>query len=109
MLIGFGQLLSADKDPVPPQVMTSPLFERIATCESGGDLHAKNKYSSASGEFQFLWGTWNHYGREYWGDSFYEKNIWSKDNRELAWYVFSKYGTRDWNASKKCWSSGVDT
>ena len=79
-------------------------FNRIAQCESGGNLRAKNKYSSASGEYQFIWGTWHHYGLELWGDEFYEKNIWSDDNRELAWYVYSKYGSKDWNASKYCWS-----
>lgn len=91
--------------PAMPQVKSSPLFERISHCESGGSLKAKNRYSSASGEFQFLWGTWHTYGLEYWGEDFYEKNIWSEDNRELAWYVFNKYGTKDWNASKKCWNS----
>lgn len=79
-------------------------FNRIALCESGGDMHAKSPYSSASGEFQFIWSSWNHYGKELWGYEFYEKNIWSNDNRELAWYVFTKYGTKDWSESKSCWS-----
>ena len=74
-------------------------------CESNFDLHAKNKYSSASGEFQFINGSWFHYGKELWGEEFYEKNIWSSDNRELAWYVYTKYGTSDWNSSKS-WKSG---
>lgn len=80
------------------------VFNRIALCESGGDLRAKNKYSTASGEFQFTWGTWHRYGIELWGDDFYVKNIWSEDNRELAWYVYTKYGTRDWESSRSCWS-----
>lgn len=86
-----------------PKVKTSPLFEEIGRCESNHDLHAKNKYSSASGEFQFINSSWYHYGKELWGEDFYTKNIWTTDNRELAWYVFSKYGTSDWNESKWCW------
>jgi hypothetical protein len=82
---------------------TDPVFERIAYCESHGDLHAKNPYSSASGEFQWINSSWYRYGKELWGSEFYNKNIWSKDNRELAWYVYKKYGTRDWDASKSCW------
>lgn len=89
----------------PTQATTTPEFEAIAKCESRNDPQVKNKYSSASGRFQFLWGTWYHYGTEYWGDKFYEKNIWDfDDNTELAWYVYSKYGTKDWNESKSCWS-----
>jgi hypothetical protein len=81
-----------------------PIFNDIGKCESQGNMRAKNPTSSASGEFQFIWNTWYGYGLEYWGDAFYEKNIWTTDNRELAWYVYKKYGTRDWNASKHCWS-----
>ena len=108
--IGFGQLLSADNPPTggatSSVARSSPLFERIALCESGNNPHAKNPYSSASGRFQFLHGTWYHYGLEFWGEDFYSKNIWDYDNNtELAWYVFNKYGSRDWNASKSCWKT----
>jgi hypothetical protein len=90
--------------PVVTQVKTSPLFERIALCESGNDAHAKNPHSSASGRFQFLFSTWYYYGREFWGEDFYQKNVFNyKDNTDLAWYVFSKHGTSDWNESKFCW------
>ena len=107
LVIGLGQLLHADENEVP-LARTSPLFERIAMCESGGFLKARNPNSSASGEFQFISSSWYHYGLEYWGDKFYTKNIWTLDNRELAWYVYHKYGTSPWNASKECWLS-VDT
>lgn len=80
------------------------LFNSIAMCESGGKLDAKNPSSSARGEFQWIKSSWEHYGLELWGDEFYSKNIMSEDNRELAWYVFDKYGTGDWKASKGCWS-----
>lgn len=111
LLIGFGQLLSADNPPTTgatmPVVKSSPLFERIARCESKNDPHAKNKYSTASGRFQFIHSSWYHYGRELWGEDFYSKNVWDyDDNTELAWYVYSEYGTKPWKASKNCWSHG---
>lgn len=100
LFLGFKKVLADDVVLVP----IDPLFERISYCESHGDLHAKSHISSASGEFQFLNSSWYHYGKEYWGEDFYSKNIWSSDNRDLAWYVYKKYGTRDWLASAKCWS-----
>ena len=108
MLLGFSKALAQDKPlAYSPTMPVDARFEAIAHCESNGDLRAKNRYSTASGEFQFIWGTWNHYGKELWGDDFYEKNIWSSDNRELAWYVYQKYGTKDWSSSSKCWSKPV--
>lgn len=92
------------EEPKLTVATSTPEFERIALCESHGDLHAKNKYSSASGEFQFIYGSWYHYGLELWGQSFYTKNIWTSDNRDLAWYVYTKYGTSDWNSSRNCWN-----
>lgn len=108
LFLGFSKK-TAGADIVPPapivvQVKSSPVFDRIASCESGNDAHAKNLHSSASGRFQFLFGTWYRYGREFWGEDFYQKNVFSyEDNTDLAWYVFNKYGTSDWNESKFCW------
>lgn len=88
----------------PPALKTTRVFEAIAKCESQNNPLIKNKFSTASGRFQFLWGTWYNRGRELWGKEFYEKNIWDyDDNTELAWYVYTKYGTGDWNESKTCW------
>lgn len=67
-------------------------------------MHAKNPYSSASGQYQFINSSWYKYGKELWGEKFYEKNIWTSDNAELAWYVYNKYGTSDWSSSSGCWS-----
>lgn len=90
------------------EIALPPILKKIAWCESRGVLTAKNKYSTASGKYQWLWDTWYHYGRELWGDDFYNKSIWSeKDNDELALYVYNKYGTKDWEVdpkSKACWS-----
>lgn len=94
---------SAPEVPKLTQVEYTHEFEEIGRCESNHELHAKSRTSSASGEYQFINASWYHYGKELWGQDFYEKNIWSTDNRELAWYVYKKYGTGDWNASKSCW------
>lgn len=79
-------------------------FNRIGWCESHGNLKAKNPNSSAKGEYQFLKGSWNYYGKELWGDELSSKDIYSTDSRELAWYVYSKYGNKPWENSRWCWS-----
>ena len=79
-------------------------FERIGYCESKGNKQAKNKKSTASGEYQFTWGSWHYYGLKYWGEDFYDKNIWSEDNRILAEWVYETYGSKPWESSKRCWS-----
>ena len=89
---------------------TDPLFEEIGRCESEHNLEAQNKYTTAGGEFQFLDGTWKHYGQKLWGDDFINKNKKSLDNRELAWYVYTHYGVRDWMADPKsynCWKHQI--
>jgi len=78
---------------------------RIAICESQGNLHAKNPRSTATGKYQFLKGSWNYYGTKLWG-SVEGKDIFSEEDQdELAKYVVSINGYRDWNASKHCWSN----
>lgn len=109
------KVLSDTETFIPPPLIasTTPVytdeFIRIGGCESTGkpygawEYHAKNKYSSASGVFEFINSSWYQYGRQLWGQDFYEKNIWTEDNVELAWYVYQKYGTKDWDSSKSCW------
>lgn len=80
------------------------VFEKIAKCESGNIGDAQNSESSAGGRFQFIDGTWEMYGKKYWGEQFQYKNKYDYvDNTELAWYVYTNYGTGDWDASKHCW------
>lgn len=95
---------------------TDPLFERIAYCESfdkalgRNNLEAQNSTTTAGGEFQFLDGTWKYYGQKLWGDEWVNKNKKSTDNRELAWYVYTHYGTSDWEADPKsynCWKGEI--
>lgn len=79
------------------------ILDRIATCESSGNLRAKNQKSSATGKYQFLKGSWEYYGTKAWG-TLEGRDIFSeKDQDELALWVVSKNGYRDWNASKYCW------
>lgn len=81
------------------------LMKRIIKSESTNNPKVKNPESSASGCFQWISSSWNHYGKELWGDDFFEKNIWNpQDNADLAAYVINKYGTNDWNASRDKWS-----
>ena len=83
-----------------------PLFEKIGWCESKNILDAQNPYTTAGGEFQFLDGTWKYYGQKLWGDEWVNKDKKSLDNRELAWFVYTNYGTKDWEADPKsyeCW------
>lgn len=91
-----------------PTLNVPPLLREIGRCESKHILTVKNPNSSASGEYQFIKSSWKHYGQELWGDDWVNKDIFSKDNEELAIYVFKKYGTDPWNASKSCWSATSD-
>lgn len=76
------------------------LGERIVLKESTNRSSAENPNSTAAGCFQFVIGTWRHYGKELWGDDFYKKNIYNPiDNTELGLYIISKYGTGDWKES----------
>lgn len=74
----------------------------IACSESRFLAHAKNPTSSAGGVFQFIDGTWASYSLIFWGEVREKYN--PVHNVELAILALSKYGTRDWNASKHVWS-----
>ena len=91
---------------------TDPTLEKIAECESGDPAkktkeqiaNAKNPLSSASGRFQFIASTWEHYGRLKWGADFEKKNVFSyDDNTELAYFVWTLNGYTDWEVSRECW------
>lgn len=115
LIIGFGGVTSAYIQPwsIPTEAVYLALYGsrlnvsdelwRIGQCESGHNLNAKNPNSSASGEYQFIKSSWKHYGKELWGDEWINKDIFSKDNEELAIYVYNKNGTKDWLESKSCW------
>jgi hypothetical protein len=92
-----------------PPVVLPPLLEKIAWCESRNNPKAKNRYSTASGRFQFLKGSWAYYGKKLWGDELVNKDVFDyEDNTELALYVYKRNGTSDWLESKPCWSPTED-
>lgn len=80
------------------------LAKSIAYCESQYDPTIDNKYSSASGLFQFLDGTWNHYAKLHWGTTKGHSVYDYGDSAELGVWVIAHYGTGDWDASSSCWS-----
>lgn len=65
-LAAIGAALRGKPAPVAPSVVGDALMNRILktirTVESGGSYTIKNDHSSASGAYQFLDTTWNHYG-----------------------------------------------
>lgn len=74
------------------------LILRIAKCESGLNPKAKNPNSTASGVFQFINSTWNHYCK---GDVFN-----AKDNVTCAVDLIADGGLSHWRAdprSESCW------
>lgn len=79
------------------------LAKNIAWCESEYDPSAKNASSTASGLYQFLTGTWNHYALLHWGTlTGHDRNDYG-DSAELGVWVIANYGTTDWDASASCW------
>lgn len=92
----------------PKYQVDKELLKRITTAESTNNPLAENKTSTASGCFQFVIGTWRHYGKQLWGKDFYKKNIYNpSDNVELASYVIGKYGIErahsEWQESAYIW------
>lgn len=85
--------------------VSEELLKKIIKAESGNNPHAKNPTSTASSCAQWLWGSWHNYGLEYWGDDFYNRNIWNpSDNVELMARTINKYGTSPWDASAHVWN-----
>lgn len=90
---------STHRSVVFPSVML-----RIRSCESG-DGHgsynytAQNKYSSASGAWQIVDGTWNRFKG-------YRKARhaprWVQDAKALL--LYKDRGTQPWDASRDCWA-----
>lgn len=101
----------SEREEVLEKQKEDPLFNKIGICESKDDPVAKNPYSSAKGRFQFLDGTWKWYAPKLWGDDWVNKNVLSyQDNTDLAWFVYTNFGTGDWEADPKsyeCWKSEI--
>jgi len=73
------------------------VMQNIAKCESTYRADAKNKYSTASGVYQIIRGTWNSNSCE--GDV-----LSAQSNITCGWKLYFSRGTNPWNASKACWS-----
>lgn len=90
---------------------SDPLFNKIGYCESKNIATAKNPGSTAKGRFQFLDGTWKWYAPKLWGADWINKDPYNyQDNTDLAWFVYTNYGTSDWEADPKsynCWKSEI--
>lgn len=99
-------------EPVIPQVMLD-----IAWCESNNNQDKKGynyRYKIVDGQkVRYLWST----DIGYWQiNDFYHLEDAKKlgldlytyeGNRDFALLLYNKNGTRDWNASKSCWSDIV--
>lgn len=72
----------------------------IACAESNFIASARNGHSTAGGVYQFLDGTWAHYGIKFWGSLDGRDKLNADDNIELAIRAIALNGTGDWNASK---------
>lgn len=81
-----------------------PTLKRIGGCESNGSPHAKIDYkaknprSTATGGFQFLYGTWNHFM------GYKEARMAPhRVQNKKAIITYHKYGTSPWVSSRGCW------
>lgn len=83
---------------MPPDVRAA-----IIACESGGNPTAQNTESTASGLYQFLNGTWRHYG----GTTARAKDAPVTEQHAVADRAYTANGLRDWDASRACWSEKV--
>ncbi|WP_226351328.1 MULTISPECIES: transglycosylase family protein [unclassified Pseudonocardia] len=96
-------LVAAPSLVVTPAATAKPFAARaIIACESGGDPRAQNKYSSASGLYQFIDSTW----RAYRGDSTASRAAYAsvREQHAAAYRLFADQGYKPWSASKSCWS-----
>jgi hypothetical protein len=102
---------------VPVALSSAPAFaadsapavnwEPIVSCESGGNPHAQNASSTASGLYQFLDSSWAAYGgSKYAGRA---KDASAAQQTEIANVAFQRSGLSPWTASRDCWGGKVST
>lgn len=86
---------------LPASAVTPPILEKIKQCESGGDYHAVNPTSGASGAYQFLDSTW----RSMLQSAGYAKASYAPPGvqDQAAQALYAQQGTAPWNASRGCW------
>ena len=90
---------SRSRTPMRAGRRLPPILLRIRHCESHDDYRAENPHSTASGAWQVVDGTWNHFrGYRHAADA----PRWVQDAQALALYL--DRGTAPWNASRGCWA-----
>jgi resuscitation-promoting factor RpfA len=88
-------------EPVASPVDWSPIIQ----CESGGNSHAQNASSTASGLFQFLDTTWRALG----GSTAHAKDASVAEQYAIANKAYARSGLTPWAASQPCWGGKVNT
>lgn len=84
-----------------PRTAVPAVLERIAHCESGGEVdpyRAKNHHSTASGKYQVLNTTWDGY---FGYVRAMDAPPWVQE--QFALELYRAQGTTPWNASRSCW------
>lgn len=76
-----------------------PIFSTIEKCESGGNPHAQNPHSSASGLFQEIDSTWHAYG----GTTTRAADASVAEQIAVTEHLYAADGLSPWNASRGCW------
>lgn len=82
--------------------LDSDITLKIAWCESRFRRDAKNPNSTATGVYQFINSTFEHYNREIYGNSHNKSPLNLEDNVILALEIMSRYSVSDWTASSSC-------
>ena len=93
--------MEASATGLAPSVDWAP----IIACESGGNAHAQNSGSTASGLFQFMDGSWRAYG----GTKFAAraKDATTAQQTQIANTAYHRSGLTPWTASRHCWHGKV--
>ncbi len=85
--------------PASPSISWQPIIQ----CESGGNPHAQNPGSTASGLVQFLDSSWAAYGGLKFGRR--AKDATPAQQLEVANDAYRRSGLTPWTASRHCWGS----
>lgn len=78
---------------------------RIRFCESTNNYKAAHTYSTASGAYQFLTGSWKAYGHAGRYGTTRAAAATNAQQDEAALLTWRKDGTRPWLASRHCWAN----
>ena len=91
---------------VEREIVLPDVFDRIVFCESSGDPEAQNPTSTASGLYQFIYGTWVWVWEDLKGEEPPAPEAWKAsvyDQTRAAKTLYLTMGLTPWYASKHCW------